>query len=149
MFGARGSGFNPLKELSGAVGGLAGLEGAAESAYDITSLFAGSVSGYKILKTPNQALFRTALGGEKGGVALGRLQGLYGGANSDKFTIFSIVNNSDQSIVRIVKGADGADGLYLNARIVGTKNMLRHEPITNYKKVIKGLFELAQHGWKQ
>ena len=94
-------------------------------------------------------MFRTGLGGEKGGVALGRLQGLYGGANSDKFTIFSIVNNSDQSIVRIVKGADGADGLYLNARIVGTKNMLRHEPITNYKKVIKGLFELAQHGWKQ
>ncbi len=59
------------------------------------------------------------------------------------FTLFSIVNNKGQGILRFVF-QNGT--LYANGRIVGVSRVLQHE--SNWRVIAKGLLRLLWHGAK-
>lgn len=89
----------------------------------------------------------TGLGGQSGGVAVGRVDMLYGSYRAkDGLTIICINNNAGQSILRFVTHGGK---LVVNGRIVGVERVLKHE--SNAREILKGLLKLlahgAKHGW--
>ena len=82
------------------------------------------------------------VGGAPGGIRLGRVDALYRSIRSrDGITVFSINNNSGQSILRFVIH-NGR--LLVNGRIVGVERVLRHEG--GAREILKGLLKLMAHG---
>jgi hypothetical protein len=150
--GSRG-GYNPLREGAAGLGyGLAyAMDKDPEAGanigrmtYNVGSIAVSLRQSYKILKVPDKPFLQKNLGGQPGGYAIGRLQGLYESANTagGGKTLFSIVNNADQSILRIV--SQGGK-LHANIRIVGQMNK-RH--VTDGVEITKALLKLAVHGAK-
>lgn len=151
--GNQGNGINLLGTASGYVGaGVADLMNqdpetgrrVGEGAFVVASIVAGSLGSIKILKVPGKAMFARNLGGQPGGIQIGRVDALYkSGRAKDGLTILSINNNTNQSILRFVTH-NGQ--LVVNGRIVGTQNVLRHS--TDAKEILKGLLKLMAHGSK-
>lgn len=110
----------------------------------VSSITAGSLASIKILRVPGRVAIHLGVGGQPGGVTLGRLNALYRSTKArDGMTILNINNNAGQSILRFV-----THGGYLmvNGRIVGMQRILQHE--TNAKAILKGLLKLLAHGAK-
>jgi hypothetical protein len=147
----RGRGYNVLGEASGAVGaGIAGLGGGnpevgrmvGQGVFTVVSLVAGSVGSIRILRVPGRTFIRMGVGGQPGGVTLGRLDLLYGSERAqDGMTVISINNNAGQSILRFVTHGGG---LVVNGRIVGVERVLDHA--TDTRTILKGLIKLLVHG---
>lgn len=150
----RGHGYNILGEGVGAIGSgigtLAGVDpelgrSIGKSVFAVTSIAVGSIGSIRILNVPSQTFLRTGLGGQAGGVALGRIDLLYGSYRSkDGITIFSINNNAGQSILRFVTHSGK---LVVNGRIIGVQRVLKHE--SNAREILKGLLKLLAYGAKQ
>jgi hypothetical protein len=150
----RGHGYNILGEGMGAIGShIATLSGGdpelgrlvGKGVFMVSSVAVGSIGSIRILKVPGQTFLRTGLGGQAGGVALGRVDLLYGSYRAkDGLTIFSINNNAGQSILRLVTHGGK---LVVNGRIVGVQRVLKHE--SNGREILKGLLKLLAHGAKQ
>ena len=105
----------------------------------------GSIGSIRILKVPGQAFLRTGLGGQRGGVALGRVDLLYGSYRAkDGITLISINNNAGKSILRFVTHSGK---LVVNGRIYGAQRVLQHE--SGARAIIKGLLRMLAHGAKQ
>lgn len=164
IFGANsGEGYNVLGEGAAWVGSNAAsaVGGDPETGamlgrlgFTVTSIAVGSFGSVRILHAPGRSALR--LTGPSGGTGygLGRIDAWYGvpvrqamGGNG-ALTVFSITNNANQSILRIVLQAvdNGAARLYVNGRIVGVAggNLLRHE--SNWRVIAKGLAKLLWHG---
>lgn len=149
----KGHGYNILSELAGSAGaGLADLAGAdrqvgkmvGKGVFLVSSVALGSLGSIRILKIPNQTFLRMGVGGQPGGVQVGRLDLLYGSYRAkDGMTVLSITNNANKSILRFVTH-DGR--LLVNGRIFGVQRVLRHE--SSPREIIKGLLKLLVHGAK-
>lgn len=114
------------------------------SAFLITSIAAGSLASIKILNVRGRAFIGTGVGGQPGGVYLGRLSGLYTSSRAaDGMTIININNNSGQYILRFV--THGGQ-LTVNGRIIGVQRVLNHS--TDAKEILLGLLKLLAHGAK-
>ncbi|WDE00630.1 hypothetical protein [Thalassomonas actiniarum] len=150
----KGHGYNVLGQGAGAMGSkIATLTGGdpqvgrsiGKGIFIVTSIAVGSFGSIRILKVPGQTFLRTGLGGQAGGIAVGRVDMLYGSYRAkDGLTIFSINNNAGQSILRFVTH-NGK--LIVNARIVGVQRILKHE--NKPQEVLKGLLKLLAYGAKQ
>lgn len=111
----------------------------------VSSVAVGSFGSIRILKVPGQTFLRTGLGGQAGGVAIGRLDMLYGSYRAkDGLTVLSINNNAGQSILRFVTHSGK---LLVNGRIVGVERVLKHEG--DAREILRGLLKLLAHGAKQ
>lgn len=151
--GNNGRGFNLLGTAAGAAGKrIAEMGGgnpetgrmAGEVAFLVTSLAAGSLASIKIIKAPGTAIFARGVGGQPGGLQVGRLDLLFkSGRANDGMTIISINNNANKSILRFVTHSGR---LMVNGRIYGQQRVLRHA--TNPKEILKGLLKLMAHGSK-
>ena len=150
----RGHGYNILGEASGAAGaGIARLAGGdpeigrriGRGVFLLTSVAVGSLGSIQVLRIRGQTFLRSGLGGQPGGLAVGRVDMLYGSYRArDGLTIFSINNNAGQSILRFVTH-NGR--LLVNGRIHGVERVLRHEG--SAREILKGLLKLLAHGAKQ
>ena len=150
----KGHGYNILGEASGAVGsGVAELVGGdpemgrriGRGVFLVTSVAVGSIGSIRILRVRGQTFLRTGLAGQPGGVAVGRVDMLYGSYRArDGLTILSINNNAGQSILRFVTHGGK---LVVNGRIVGVSRVLKHE--SNAREIMKGLLKLLAHGARQ
>lgn len=150
----RGYGYNILGEGAGAIGsGIVGAAGGdpelgrkiGKGVFLITAVVIGSIGSIRILKVPGQTFLRTGLGGQAGGVAIGRVDMLYGSYRAkDGLTILSINNNMGQSFLRFVTHSGK---LVVNGRIIGVQRVLKHE--SNALEILKGLLKLLAHGAKQ
>ncbi|MEA3438388.1 MAG: hypothetical protein U9R43_18130 [Thermodesulfobacteriota bacterium] len=138
-FGHVGASVADLADLNREVGRDVG-----KGVFLISSIAAGSLASIKILRVPGKVSLKFGVGGQPGGVQLGRLDALYkSGRAKDGMTVLSINNNSGQSILRFV--THGGQ-LVVNGRIVGIQRIMRHE--TNAKAILKGLLKLLAHGAK-
>ena len=152
--GNKGQGYNILGEGMGALGaGVAKVAGGdpelgraiGKGVFMVSSVAIGSFGSIRILKVPNQTFLRAGLGGQAGGVAIGRLDMLYGSYRAkDGLTVLSINNNTGQSILRFVTHSGR---LVVNGRIVGVERVLKHEG--SAREILKGLLKLLAHGAKQ
>jgi hypothetical protein len=150
----RGHGYNILGEGVGAIGSnIASVAGydpelgrrIGKGVFLVTSVAVGSFGSIRILKVPKQTFLRTGLAGQPGGVAIGRVDMLYGSYRArDGLTIIGINNNMGKSILRFVTH-NGR--LVVNGRIVGVQRVLNHE--SNAREILKGLLKLLAHGAKQ
>jgi len=150
----RGNGYNVLGEASQAAGaGIARLVGGdpnvgrmiGEGVFVVTSIAVGSLGSIRILKVSGQAFIRVGLANQPGGVAIGRVDLMYGSLRAnDGMTILSINNNAGQSIIRFVMHGGR---LVVNGRIVGVQRVLQHE--TGARAILKGLLKLLAHGARQ
>ncbi|MGR9108856.1 MAG: hypothetical protein ACU843_18205 [Gammaproteobacteria bacterium] len=149
----RGYGYNILGEASGAVGaGISESFGGdretgrmiGRGVFLVASVAIGTLGSIRILHVPGQTFLRTGLGGQPGGIAIGRIDMLYGSYRArDGLTILSINNNANQSILRFVVHSGR---LVVNGRIVGVERVLVHE--SNAMEILKGLLKLLAHGAK-
>lgn len=149
----QGNGVNLLGEAAGHMGAatfdLADMNpevgrSVGKGVFLVTSIAAGSLASIKVLNVPGKAAVSLRVGGQPGGLQLGRLDALYKSSRAgDGMTILSINNNSGQSILRFVTHSGQ---LMVNGRIVGVCRVLKHE--TNAKKILKGLLKLMAHGSK-
>ena len=149
----KGHGYNILSESSGFIGaGLADLadrdkeigRSIGKGVFFVSSLAFGAYGNIKVLRVPKQTMFRFGVGGQPGGMQVGRLDLLYGSHKAkDGLTVLSINNNANKSILRFVTH-DGR--LLVNGRIFGVSKVLRHEG--SAKEVMKGLLKLLKHGVK-
>jgi hypothetical protein len=150
----RGYGYNVLGEASGAVGaGIAELGGGdpevgrlfGKGAFFVGSFAVGSVGSIRILRVPGRSFVRVGVGGQPGGVTVGRLDMLYDSNNAgDGITIINVNNNANQSILRFVTHRGG---LVVNGRIIGVDRVLDHE--TDTRTILKGLIKLLVHGARE
>jgi hypothetical protein len=154
-----GEGFNPLAEgagwagsnIAGAMGGDPALgERIGEAGFYLGSLAVGTVGAIRILRVPGKPMLRMGVGGQPGGLSVGRVDLWYGipvqralRGEQGALTILSINNNQSQSILRFVIQFGR---LYVNGRIVGVQKVLVHE--SNWRVVVKGLLKLLWHGAK-
>jgi hypothetical protein len=110
----------------------------------VSSIAAGGLASIRILRVPGKVAVGFRVGGQPGGVQMGRLDALYNSSRAkDGMTILSINNNAGQSILRFVTH-NGQ--LVVNGRIVGVQRVLSHE--TNARVILKGLLKLLVHGAK-
>lgn len=138
-FGQVGAEIADLADLDREVGRNVG-----KGIFFVSSIAAGSLASIKILRVQGKVSLRLGVGGQSGGVQVGRLDVLYkSGTTKDGMTILSINNNSGQSILRFV--THGGQ-LMVNGRIVGVQRILTHEK--NAKIILKGLLKLLAHGSK-
>lgn len=138
-FGHVGASIADLADLNREVGRDVG-----KGVFLISSIAAGSLASIKILRVPGKVSLKLGVGGQPGGIQLGRLDALYkSGRAKDGMTVLSVNNNSGQSILRFV--THGGQ-LVVNGRIVGIQRIMRHE--TNAKAIMKGLLKLLAHGAK-
>lgn len=150
----RGHGYNILGAASGGAGaGVAQLLGGdpaigrriGQGIFLATSVAVGSFGSIRILRVRGQTFLRSGLAGQPGGLAIGRVDMLYGSYRArDGLTILGINNNAGQSILRFVTH-NGR--LLVNGRIVGVERVLRHEG--DARAILKGLLKLLAHGAKQ
>ncbi|WP_306143612.1 hypothetical protein [Roseibium sp. MMSF_3412] len=146
-----GHGFNPLAAGATAIGGKIAVatgndkaigEAIARNTFVVSTLAIGTVGSIRILKVPNRQFLQAGVKGRPGGLTVGRVEMMYGSERAkDGMTIFSINNNSRQSILRFVTH-DGQ--LMVNGRIVGVDRLLVHA--TSPKEILKGLIKLCVHG---
>jgi hypothetical protein len=149
----RGRGYNILGEASGAAGaGIAQAVGGdpdlgrkiGAGVFVVGSIAMGSLGSIRILNVPGQTFLRAGLAGQPGGLAVGRVDMLYGSYRArDGLTILSINNNAGQSFLRFVMH-NGR--LVVNGRIVGVERVLQHE--SDARTILKGLLKLLAHGAK-
>ncbi|WP_133513095.1 hypothetical protein [Candidatus Thiosymbion oneisti] len=149
----KGHGFNLLSEGFGHAGAtiadLANLNPklgrtVGKGVFLVSSIAAGSLASIKILHIPGRVAIRLGVGGQPGGVTLGRLDALYRSTKArDGMTILNINNNAGQSILRFVTHGGH---LVVNGRIVGVQRILKHE--ASAKEILKGLLKLLAHGAK-
>ncbi|MCA9128957.1 MAG: hypothetical protein KDB22_17845 [Planctomycetales bacterium] len=147
----QGHGINLLGEGAGQIGAaafdLADMDpdvgrAVGKGVFFVTSIAAGSFATIKILHAPGKAAMSLKVGGQPGGVQLGRLDMLYQSSRAgDGMTVLSINNNAGQSILRFVTH-NGE--LMVNGRVVGACRVMRHE--TNAKEILKGILKLMAHG---
>ncbi len=147
------NGYNVLGTAFGAVGSAAAdLTGfdpeigkkVGRGVFIVASFAFGSVGSIKILNVKSISAIRFGVGGEPGGLQIGRLAMGYPSSRAkDGMTIFNISNNSGQWILRFVTHGGK---LVVNGRIVGVQRVLNHE--NNWKLVVKGLLKLLAHGTK-
>lgn len=149
----QGNGYNLLGTAFGKVGGfgadLAGYdpivgEQVGRGVFTIASIAFGSVGSIKILNVKSLSAIRLGVGGQPGGLQVGRLaMGYASNRAKDGMTILNISNNSGQWILRFVTHSGK---LVVNGRIVGVQKILNHEG--NWRLVAKGLLKLLAHGAK-
>lgn len=138
-FAWTGEGIAKLSDIDPEIGREAG-----EMVFVISSIAVGSIASIKIIQAPGKAFFRLGVGGQPGGLQLGRLDMLYGSLRAkDGMTVLSINNNANKSILRFVIHSGK---LTVNGRIFGVSKILKHE--TNAKEILKGLLKLLAHGKK-
>ena len=110
----------------------------------VSSLAFGSIGSIKILNIKSLSSIRFGVGGQPGGMEVGRVaMGYASNKAKDGMTIINISNNSGQWILRFVTHSGK---LMVNGRIVGVKKLLNHE--TSWKAIAKGLLKLLAHGAK-
>ncbi|NJO14549.1 MAG: hypothetical protein HC877_02015 [Thioploca sp.] len=148
----QGQGINLLEEGFAQIGStIAELAGGdprlgdtiGRGSFLVSSIVIGSVAAFRVLHINGQSLIRMGVGGQPGGIQIGRIQALYPNLRGNGMTVFSLVNNQGQSFLRFVF-QNGR--LYANGRIVGVQNILRHE--SNWRTIAKGLLKLLWHGAK-
>ena len=149
----KGHGYNVLAEGSGFIGAnLADLAGKdreigrtiGKGVFFVSSIALGAYGSIKILRIPNQTMFRLGVGGQSGGLQVGRLDLMYGSYRAkDGLTILSINNNANKCILRFVTHGSR---LVVNGRIYGVSKVLKHE--SSAKEILKQLLKLLQHGAK-
>ena len=110
----------------------------------VSSIAFGSIGSIRILNIKSTSSIRLGVGGQPGGLEVGRLaMGYASNRAKDGITIFNISNNSGQWILRFVTH-NGK--LVVNGRIVGVQKVLKHEG--NWREITKGLIKLLVHGAK-
>jgi len=149
----QGNGYNLLSMGFGEIGSIsadiAGLdpvvgEKVGKGVFAISSIALGSFGSIKILNVKSLSSIRFGVGGQPGGVEIGRVAMGYASSRAkDGMTIINISNNSGQYILRFVTHSGK---LVVNGRIVGVSRVLNHEG--NWKNVMKGLLKLLAHGGK-
>lgn len=150
----QGYGYNLLGSAFGKVGSvsaeLAGYDPIVgnkigRGVFMISSIAFGSIGSIKILNIKSLSAVRFGVGGQPGGLEVGRIaMGYASGRAKDGMTIINISNNSGQYILRFVTHSGK---LVVNGRIVGVNRVLNHEG--NWTLVVKGLLKLLAHGAKQ
>lgn len=136
-FGAAGAGIADLAGLDPQVG-----EDVGRGVFFVSSIVVGTAATIRVLHAPGAAL-RLGVGGQPGGLEVGRLHLLMPSQRAGGMTLFSIVNNQGQSFLRFVfQGGN----LYVNARIVDVSRLLVHE--TSWRLIARELLRLLWHGAK-
>lgn len=149
----QGHGFNPLSEGAGALGeeiayitGIepeTGREG-AQVLFLVSSIALGSWGSIRALRVPGSPFVRFGVGGQVGGLSIGRLDLMYGSLRArDGITILSINTNAGKSILRFVTHSGR---LFVNGRIYGSQRVLQHA--TSGREILRGILKLLAHGSK-
>ena len=111
----------------------------------VSSVAFGSIGSIKILNIKSISSIRLGVGGQPGGMEVGRVaMGYASNRTKDGMTIININNNSGQWILRFVTHGGK---LVVNGRVVGVSRVLKHEG--NWRVVAKGLLKLLAHGAKR
>ncbi len=149
----QGNGYNLLGEAFGAAGSeIADLAGYDRTVGDtvgrgvflVGSIAFGSIGSIKILNIKSVSSIRLGVGGQPGGMEVGRLaMGYASNRAKDGMTILNISNKSGQWILRFVTHGGK---LVVNGRIIGIERVLNHA--RGWKNVAKGLLKLIIHGAK-
>jgi hypothetical protein len=149
----QGNGYNLLSMGFGKIGALsadaAGFDPVigkqvGKGVFAVSSIMLGSYGSIKILNVKSLSAIRFGVGGQPGGVEVGRVAMGYASSRAkDGMTIINISNNSGQYILRFVTHSGK---LVVNGRIVGVSRVLNHEG--NWRLIMKGLLKLLVHGAK-
>ena len=166
IFGANdGRGYNVLAEGSAWVGSnvaqLAGGDRAVGDRYGrigfaVSSIAVGGWGSFRSLYAPGRVAFGRSPHTYPG-LQVGRVDFMFGpgyrhvrSTRQGALTVFNVVNNSNQSILRIVYQAleGGRAHFYINGFIKNVPHgrILRHE--TNWRRIASGLARLLYHGGK-
>lgn len=154
----QGQGFNLLSSSFGIIGKKAAQLGGfnpemgrmiGEATFLVSSITLGSLASIKIIKAPGKAILSKGVGGQPGGLQVGRFDIMYKSESAmDGLTIFSINNNAGKSILRVVTHNKK---IMINGRIYATPygRVLDHIHIKkNPKAFFSGLLKLMAHGRK-
>jgi len=147
-----GQGYNAMMlgftKIGGYAGDLFGNREAGETTgsflYLANALVSSTYGSYKVLKVPGRPFFRAGVGGQPGGLEVGRLQMLYkfGRLPGPKgTTILNIMNNEGKWFLRI--NTKVGQGISLNGRIIGLKKW--HE-VKDVKEILEVMIKLTLNG---